>query len=215
MRKILKTPIRMWKWRRVSSATNCFGINSPWARASRGRRKTGAKKKRKATRARKNQDANVKQNILYIFMFFHLWNIFPDVLVLLFPAGSDDSSDSDFMKSNSSSGSDLSEEVSGSEDDGKRRKTRYKERQPSNRQQTFTPERAEFIWTYCCFFLIWFRSSKKKDGEKQRSYKQQKKKRRRIKVQDSSSSNEKVSQTQTLVILSFHHQLLVISFGHT
>uniref|UniRef100_A0A1A8NVS6 DNA helicase n=2 Tax=Nothobranchius pienaari TaxID=704102 RepID=A0A1A8NVS6_9TELE len=76
--------------------------------------------------------------------------------------GSDDSSDSDFEKSEGDSDSDksnaLSEELSESDNDGKRRKTR---------------------------------AAKKKEGEKLRSYKQQKKKRRRIKVQDSSSSNEK------------------------
>lgn len=111
---------------------------------------------------------------------------------------SDDSADSDFKKLDSSEESMMSEVVSESDNDEKRRKTRWEIQALFGNK--YDPLQL-MLNTWLCWLLALLRnqlclslicrSSKKKDDEKQKGQKQQKKKRRRIKVQDS-SSNEKV-----------------------
>uniref|UniRef100_A0A3Q2DAU2 DNA helicase n=1 Tax=Cyprinodon variegatus TaxID=28743 RepID=A0A3Q2DAU2_CYPVA len=84
--------------------------------------------------------------------------------------GSDDSEDTDFKDSESSSESGMSRILSVADICFQLMKRGQKQ--------------TRFLFCFC-------RSAKKKEDENQRSYKQQKKKRRRIKVQDDSSSNEK------------------------
>lgn len=170
-----------------------------------GEEKAASKEKKKGGKKKSGQKGWFLLSFCPVYwVFFFNGNVhsqpksyFLCLIFVLPPVGSDDSEDSDFEKDDSSAESGISEELSESEKDGKRRKTRWGNASSSS-GDVFTVGR--FGWISCIlFFLICIsvcRAAQKKDDEKQRSYKQ-KKKRRRIKVQESSSSNEKVFKMQS------------------